>query len=88
MEITVLVAVIGCVITVISYFAGVKKSSTAEVEKRAYFEGEIKAKLDQLLTSFDKLEAKLSKNTDELYAQITKEIEEHERRYHKDERRN
>lgn len=78
----ILIAFIGVIIAVLTYFAGAKRTSNADVEKRAYFEGEIKAKLDQLLTSFEKLEMKLSKNTDELYSEISKQIAEHERRYH------
>lgn len=74
--------VIGIVIGVVGYFAGQKKQSNDEVQKRAYFEGEIKAKLDQVLTALEKLETKLSKNTDELYTEINKRIAEHERRYH------
>lgn len=82
MEWTVFTGISGIVLSVLSYFAGAKKQSNEDVGKRAYFEGEIHAKLDQLINSFEKLEAKLSKNTDDLYAAIHNEIKEHEKRYH------
>lgn len=80
--ISVIIAAIGCVIAVLTYFAGQKKASNGEIEKRARFEGEITAKLDQLIKSFDKLDAKLTRNTGELHEEIDKKILEHERRYH------
>ena len=86
MDTNIIIAVIGVVIAILTYFAGVKKSSNAETEQRARFEGEIKAKLDQLNRSFEKLEAKLDKNADDLYTEIHKRISEHERRYHNEQR--
>lgn len=82
MDTNIIIAIIGVIIAILTYFAGVKKSSNAETEQRARFEGEIKAKLDQLNRSFEKLEAKLDKNADDLYTEIHKRIAEHERRYH------
>ena len=73
---------IGVLIAVLTYFAGLKKSSNEVTEQRARFEGEIKAKLDQLNRSFEKLEAKLDKSSDSLYDEIKRQISEHERRYH------
>lgn len=82
MELTIIIAVIGVVLSILTYFAGVKRNSNTDVEKRARFEGEIKAKLDQLILSVEKLENKLTRNTDELHAEIKRQIAEHERRYH------
>ena len=82
MEITVVVGIIGALIAVLSYFAGVKKSSNEDVEKRAYFEGQVTEKLDQLMHRFDRLEEQLSNNTSELYDEIAKQVEKHEERYH------
>lgn len=84
MDSNVVIAVIGVVLAILTYFAGVKKSSNAETEHRARFEGEIKAKLDQLNHSFEKLEAKLDKSADSLNGEIKRQITEHERRYHSD----
>ena len=78
----IIIALTGLVIAILTYFAGVKKSSNAATEQRARFEGEIKAKLDQLNRSFEKLEAKLDKSSDSLYDEIKRQIAEHERRYH------
>lgn len=78
----IIIGVIGVIIAVLTYIAGTKKTSNEEVEKRAYFEGQIGAKLDQVLHSLEKLESKVSKNTEELYNTIEKRIEEHERRFH------
>ena len=74
--------VIGVIVGVVGYFTGQKKQSNDEVAKRAHFEGEITAKLEQVLNAIEKLDAKLSKNTDELYAEIAKRIAEHEKRFH------
>lgn len=82
MDTNIIIAVIGVVIAVLTYFAGLKKSSNAETEQRARFEGEIKAKLDQLGRAFEKLEAKLDKSAGSLYDEIKRQISEHERRYH------
>ena len=81
-NINILIAVIGVIIAVLTYVAGQRSSSNKEVEKRAYFEGTITAKLDQLISRFDKLEEKLSDNTSELYDEINLKIAEHEKRYH------
>ena len=83
-DITVLVGVIGAVIAILTYFAGVKRTSNGDIEKRARFEGNIEAKLDELLKSIDKLESKLDKSTDDLYSEIKRQIAEHEKRYHND----
>lgn len=82
MDNNILIAAIGAVVSVLTYFAGIKKSSNAETEQRARFEGEIKAKLDQLNRSFEKIESRLDKTANEFYAEIDKRISEHERRYH------
>lgn len=82
MKLTVFIAILGAVLSVLTFFAGSKRNSNTDVEKRARFEGEIKAKLDQLLQSVEKLENKLTRNTGELHAEIKRQIEEHERRYH------
>ena len=76
------IGVFSLLIAVLSYFAGSKRSSNSDVEKRARFEGEIKAKLDQLLLSVEKLEQKLTRNTTELHDEIKRQMAEHERRYH------
>ena len=81
--ISAIVGIVGVVIGVVGYFGGQRKQSNDEVQKRAYFEGEIKAKLDQVINTLEKLENKLSKNTDELYTEISKQITAHEERYHK-----
>lgn len=75
---------IGVIVGVVGYFAGQRKTSNAEVEKRARFEGSMEAQLKQVIEKLDKIEDKLSKNTDALYAEIDKAISEHERRYHSD----
>lgn len=79
---TITIGIIGAVLSILTYFAGSKRHSNNEVAERARFEGEIKAKLDQLLLSFEKLENKLTKNTSELYDEINQQIAAHEKRYH------
>lgn len=80
--ISVIIAVIGCIVSILTYFAGQKKTSNEDVEKGAFFQGEITAKLDQLIKTVDKLDAKLTRNTGELHEEIDKKILDHERRYH------
>ena len=82
MDTNILIALVGAIIAVLTYFAGIKRSSNAETEQRARFEGEIKAKLDQLNRSFEKLESKLDKTAEDFYTEIDKRISEHESRYH------
>ena len=82
-SITVLVAVVGCVLSCISFWVGQKKVTGEEAAKRARFEGMIDEKLNNLIKSVDKLDSKLSKSTTELYDEIDKRIAEHEKRYHK-----
>lgn len=77
-----IVAVIGVIVAILTYFAGQKKTSNADVEKNAFFQGEITAKLDQLIKTVEKLDQKLTRNTGELHEEIDKKITEHERRYH------
>lgn len=78
----VIIALIGAIIAVATFVVGQKHQSNKDVEKRAYFEGTITAKLDQLISRFDKLEEKLSNSTSELYDEINLKITEHEKRYH------
>lgn len=82
MEANIVIAIIGAVVAVLTYFAGQKKNSNGEAADRARFEGRVEEKLDRLQQSVDKLEARLSKNTTELYDKIDKEIKEHEMRCH------
>lgn len=76
------VGVIGIILSIISYFNNVKKQSNSDTEKYAYFQGEMKAKMDELLRAVEKLDVKLSKNTEDLYNEISDKIAEHETRYH------
>lgn len=80
--ITVAIAIVSCIISILAYFAGQKKTSNDDVEKSAFFQGEITAKLDQLIKTVDKLDQKLTRNTGELHEEIDKKILDHERRYH------
>lgn len=77
--ITIIVGIGGFILASLTYIAGSRKSS----EERAWFGGEIKATLQQLIGRFDRLEDKLTKNTSELYEEIAKRIQEQETRYHK-----
>ena len=77
-----IVGIIGIVIGVVGYFAGQRKQSNEEAANRARFEGKVCTQIEQVLHAIEKLEDKLSKNTDALYKEIDDKIEEHERRYH------
>lgn len=80
--ISVSIAAIALVVSIVNSFAGAKKTSNEDVEKSAFFQGEITAKLDQLIKTVDKLDQKLTRNTGELHEEIDKKILDHERRYH------
>jgi hypothetical protein len=80
--ITIAVAIIGCVVSILTYFAGQKRTSNNDVEKSAYFQGEMSAKIDQVIKNLEKLDTKLTRNTGELHDEIDKKILDHERRYH------
>jgi hypothetical protein len=80
--ITIAVAIIGCVVSILTYFAGQKRTSNNDVEKSAYFQGEMSAKIDQVIKNLEKLDSKLTRNTGELHDEIDKKILDHERRYH------
>lgn len=84
-SITLLVAVVGCAVSCLSFLLGQKKSNSEETAKRARFEGMIDEKLNNLIKSVDKLDEKLSKNTNDLYKEIDKRISLHEKRYHENE---
>lgn len=81
-ETGIIIAAIGLVISVLSYFFGVKKQSNADVEKRAHFEGEIKATLKRLVDDVDKIQQKFDKFSGNYIIEIDKKIQEHEARYH------
>lgn len=82
MNTTAVVDILVVIFSGLAFFAGLKRTSNTDIAERARSEGEIKAKLDQLLNSFEKLENKLTRNTSELYEEIDKRISEHEKRYH------
>lgn len=81
--ISIIIAILGLALSVATYSAGQKKTNTAEVAKRAEFEGEVKAKLDLVLTRLDKFEENVNSVTADLHDEIARQIQEHERRYHK-----
>lgn len=80
--VTIIVGIVTAVVSIVSYFAGEKKTSKGEVAERARFEGNVEATLKQILLRLDGLDAKLTRNTTELYDEIDKRIAEHEKRYH------
>lgn len=81
-SITLLIAIVGCAVTCLSFLLGQKKSTSEETAKRARFEGMIDEKLNNLIKSVDKLDEKLTKSTNDLYEEIDKRIILHEKRYH------
>lgn len=82
--VTVLVGIIGCVITALSFLLGQRKTTKEETAARATFEGIITEKLNNLIKTVDKLDEKLSSTSTKLYDEIDKRIEDHEKRYHRD----
>ena len=82
LETGVVIAAIGLTISILSYFFGLKKHSNDDVEKRARFEGEIKATLNALSADVKKIEEKFDRFSEGYYEEIEKRIKEHEVRYH------
>lgn len=77
-----IVGVVGGVIGVVGYFGGQKKQSNDDVEKQAYFRGEINAKIDLLMKGFDEIKTMLSENITSVRDEIDEKMNEHIRTYH------
>lgn len=80
--IPIAVGVIGCVVGVIGLTRNNRKDSTEDAEKRARFEGEIKADIRNLSTLVLRLQEKMDSLSDGFDAEIDRKIKEHEQRYH------
>lgn len=81
-EATILIGFVGAALSLITYFVGTKKSSKDEGQQKGYFEGVITTKLDTLASAVDKLDSKLSKNTDEVYDRIDDRFKQHIKEWH------
>lgn len=77
-NITILIAFIGVCLSVLTYQAGVKKSSKNDGYNRGVFEGEIRSSIASLSKKLDELAKKLDKND----GNIDEAIKDHERRFH------
>lgn len=85
--ISLLVAIIGCGVSCLTFFLGYKKNNTEEAARRARFEGVIEEKINYLQQTVDELKKNIVQKTENIDVRIEKEISEHERRYHGHERK-
>lgn len=81
--ITLSIAIIGCIISVVSFFNGRKDKSNDEVSKMQYNQGKTDQILKNIMDKLDKIEAKLDSYDNEIDTRIDKAIEIHIREYHK-----
>lgn len=80
--ISCIVGVIGIVIGVTGFFSGKQKQSNDDVEKQAYFRGEINTKIDLLMRGFEEIKAMLAQSISSVRDEINEKMEEHIRLYH------
>jgi len=77
-----IVGAVGGVIGVVSFFGGRQKQSNDDVEKQAYFRGEINSKIDLLMKGFDEIKTMFSTSVTSVRKEIDDKMNEHIRNYH------
>ena len=85
MELSMVIAIIGCVIGILSFFFGRKDKSVKDNGEAQYKMGQIDEKLATISRQIENLSQKLDNFDREVDARIAKAIEQHERIYHKGE---
>ena len=76
------VGIIGCVVGVVGLTRNSKKDTAHDAEKRARFEGEIKADIRNVSDLVIRLQEKFDKFSDSFSEEIDRKIKEHEQRFH------
>lgn len=86
-----IVTIISCIISIISvtllvtsHFNGQKKQSNEDVEKQAYFRGEMNTKMETLMNDVKELKTMFSQNVVSIRNEIDEKMKEHIKVYHND----
>lgn len=83
MEITMVIAIIGCIIGILSFFFNRKDKDEKSTEESSYKMGQIETQLKYISQQIKELSDKFDKYDYEVDEKIRKAIEIHEREYHK-----
>ena len=84
MDISMAIAIIGCVIGVLSFFFGRRDKSVKDNGEEQYKMGQIDAKLETISKQIENLSQKLDNFDREIDLRIEKAIETHILAYHKE----
>lgn len=84
MEISLVIAIIGCVIGLLSFFFGRKDKGEKDAENSSYKMGQIETQLKYISQQIQDLSDKFDKYDYEVDEKIRKAIETHEKEYHKE----
>ena len=82
MDISMAIAIIGCVLAIASFVFNRKDKSVAETGEAQYKMGQIDAKLESISKQIENLSQKLDNFDREIDMRIDKAIEQHEKTFH------
>lgn len=82
LEMTLLIAIIGCVLSVMTFFLGRKDKAVKDTKDEASERKLVEYRLDALATKVDKILEKLENQEKETRAIAREEIEKHVLKYH------
>lgn len=83
MDITLIIAIVGCVVGVMSFFFARKDKGEKDTENSSYKMGQIEAKVDFISKQITLLSDKLDKYDTEVDDKIQKAMDSHIKAYHK-----
>lgn len=83
MDITLVIAIIGCIIGIMSFFFARKDKGEKDTQASSYKMGQIEAKIDFISKQITVLAEKLDKYDTEVEEKVQKAIESHVLAYHK-----
>jgi flagellar biosynthesis chaperone FliJ len=84
MELSMVIAIIGCVIGILSFFYNRKDKDEKSTEESSYKMGQIETQLNYISQQIKDLSDKFDKYDYEVDEKIRKAIETHEKEYHKE----
>ena len=82
MEVTLAIAIIGCVISVSSFALNRKDKSNKDTQNDSYKWGMIDTQIKQILNKLDKIDSKLDNYDKEIDERINIALEHHIKEYH------
>lgn len=80
---TITIAIIGCVISVITFFKNGEKSSNKDTQEESYKWGKFDEKLSNIEKALTKIEQKLDNYDVEIDKKIEEAMKHHIKEYHK-----